>query len=107
MKQQPHPSCSKPRLGELQRHSLRLSKRCGISNPNTADPVEDVLRTMWNEIDGSISSDSTVIKTKCKRELSKLNSKVLSNAEFVILSNSFLEYVRQIKEEKRRSEVLW
>ncbi|KRX73431.1 hypothetical protein T06_13807 [Trichinella sp. T6] len=49
---------------------------------------------MWNEIDGSISSDSTVIKTKCKRELSKLNSKVLSNAE----------YVRQIKEEKRRSE---
>ncbi|KRX73435.1 hypothetical protein T06_3090 [Trichinella sp. T6] len=51
---------------------------------------------MWIEIDGSISSDSTVIKTKCKRELSKLSSKVLSNAE----------YVRQIKEEKRRSEDL-
>ncbi|KRX63227.1 hypothetical protein T09_14628 [Trichinella sp. T9] len=30
----------------MQRQSLRLSKRCGISNPNIADPVEDVLRTV-------------------------------------------------------------
>ncbi|KRZ61700.1 hypothetical protein T02_9391 [Trichinella nativa] len=51
MKQQPHPSCRKPRLGELQRQSLRLSKRCGISNPNIADPVEDVLRTFYQNYD--------------------------------------------------------
>ncbi|KRZ87663.1 hypothetical protein T08_10101 [Trichinella sp. T8] len=44
MKQQAHPSCRK--LGKLQRQSLRLSTRCGISNPNIADPVEDVLRTV-------------------------------------------------------------
>ncbi|KRX63162.1 hypothetical protein T09_12757 [Trichinella sp. T9] len=50
---------------------------------------------MWISMDrwmnASISSDS-IIKTKCKRELSKLSSKQkLSNAG----------YVRQIKEEKR------
>ncbi|KRZ87633.1 hypothetical protein T08_8579 [Trichinella sp. T8] len=69
-----HPSCRK--LGKLQRQSLRLSTRCGISNPNIADPVEDVLRTRLHEYFMiAVLSKLRLCKENRRRKLSKLCSR--------------------------------